>query len=159
MAYNRNFDMGAFFENISKAAQDFGQNIRENGMYEAAGEKNANSYTGAVSCPPANIYTAANGSLVFEFALAGFNEAEIDLSFQGDFMVLSAARSASPQTTGVYLRHDIDFAPVEKRKFQVPAAEYNQEAVSAVFKNGLLTVTIPSQEPPEAKNKVPITVN
>ncbi|MDR0550991.1 MAG: Hsp20/alpha crystallin family protein [Spirochaetaceae bacterium] len=182
MAYNRNFDMGAFFENISRAAQDFERNFREGGFYDGADRtrqaddalytkdgRNGNEYA-AFSYPQANIYKTTGagggtpGALVFEFALAGFDEQDIDLSFQGDNMVLSARKqqgvsNAADGEIPAYLRRDITFQPVENRKFSVPSEEYAQEQVKAVFKNGLLTVTIPPKQAAEPKNKVSINTD
>ena len=35
---------------------------------------------------------------------------------------------------------------IEKREYRVPAASYDQAATKAVFKNCVLTVTVPSKE-------------
>ncbi|MDR2490872.1 MAG: Hsp20/alpha crystallin family protein [Spirochaetaceae bacterium] len=162
-----NFDIGAFFDNISKAAQDFHRNVRESGGdFGGDGvEKNANDY-GAFPYPRANIYKRRDGCFVFEFELTGFSESDIDLSFQGNYMVLSVKPVAGAdgnceveaETADFYLRRDIQFLPVENRRFFVPAEEYNQEAVKAVFKNGLLSIRIPPQKAPENKNAVHIEI-
>ena len=173
-----NIDIGAFFENISKAAQDFQRNIREHGgEFGGGAEKNANDYC-AFPYPRANIYKCADRHFVFEFELAGFSESDIDLSFQGDYMVLSVKPAAgtagagaadtggngrpgsgAAETTDFYLRRDLQFLPIENRRFFVPAEEYNQEAVKAVFKNGLLSISIPPQKSPENKNSVRIEIH
>lgn len=167
-----NFDIGGFFDNISKAAQDFQRNLKENGgEFGGGAEKNANDYC-TFQYPKANIYKRGDGHFVFEFALAGFSEGDIDLSFQGDYMVLSVKPAAGTaahltgagdndgaETADFYLRRDLQFLPIENRRFFVPADEYNQEAVKAVFKNGLLSISIPPQKTPENKNSVRIEIN
>ncbi|MDR2521891.1 MAG: Hsp20/alpha crystallin family protein [Spirochaetaceae bacterium] len=163
MQDNYSFDMREVFEDLMKAAQNFQWNPRgRNGG--GGGEKNANEYSEFAS-PPANILKRSDGTLVFQFALAGFSEADIDLSFQGDSMVLSARHSGETACANgagddnghdVFLRRDMDFRPVENRSFNVPADEYDQEKVAALFKNGLLTVSIPPKTAPEQKNKVRI---
>lgn len=87
-------------------------------------------------------YNLEDGALVFEFLLPGFDEAGINLSFKDDKMILKATlperlRGGSAEARRPLMR-DID-----RREYPVPADRYNQLASRAVFKNGVLTVTIP----------------
>ena len=47
-------------------------------------------YYPAYSYPPSNVYLTKEKELMFEFALSGFNEKNIDLQFKGDYMILTA---------------------------------------------------------------------
>ncbi|MDR1948132.1 MAG: Hsp20/alpha crystallin family protein, partial [Spirochaetaceae bacterium] len=106
-------DLGTIFDEIFEAAQNFsdefhrnfeqfGPGIRSDG-YGARGpfcqkgpfsqrnpfDENVDYYPN-YSYPPMNVYMTADRSMNFEFALAGFDEKDISLSFQGDYMVFSA---------------------------------------------------------------------
>jgi HSP20 family molecular chaperone IbpA len=95
--------------------------------------------------PRHETYEQADGSLVYRFQLPGFDESCINLSFRGDLMILKATvperlRAESAEGRQSFLR-DID-----RREYRVPADRYDQTAVKAVFKNGILTVTIPPKD-------------
>jgi len=95
--------------------------------------------------PRHETYEQADGSLVYRFQLPGFDESCISLSFRGDLMILKASlpehlRAASAEGRRSFLR-DID-----RREYSVPADRYEQTAVKAVFRNGILTVTIPPKD-------------
>lgn len=96
------------------------------------------------SNPRYETYKREDGSLVFEFLLPGFEESGIDLSFKGDAMILKASLPEShrsgPEGRRPFLR-DID-----RREYAVPADKYDQPAAKAVFRSGVLTVTIPAVE-------------
>ncbi len=95
--------------------------------------------------PRHETYEQADGSLVYRFQLPGFDESCISLTFRGDLMILKATvperlRAESAEGRPSFLR-DID-----RREYSVPADRYDQTAVKAVFKNGILTVTIPQKD-------------
>ncbi|MFA6506580.1 MAG: Hsp20/alpha crystallin family protein, partial [Treponemataceae bacterium] len=97
-------------------------------------------YYPSYSYPPMNVYMLADRTLVFEFALAGFDEKDIGLSFQGDYMVFSARMSLEvPADEGVrYFKRRLKLKDIEKQKYYVPADKYDQERVKAVYRNGIL---------------------
>jgi HSP20 family molecular chaperone IbpA len=148
------------FDDISKAARAFQQELSGYARnYHKFGEKEScgSGVYDEYDWPPVNVYTAGDGAneLVFEFGLAGFQEEDVSLIFQGDYMVLSAfcrtalkncdgQETAPPETH--YLKKSLCFAPVDKQKYHVPADKYAQEKTKAVFKNGLLRVSIPIKE-------------
>lgn len=95
--------------------------------------------------PRHETFEQADGSLVYRFQLPGFDESCINLSFRGDLMILKATvperlRAESASGSGSFLR-DID-----RREYRVPADRYEQTAVKAIFRNGILTVTIPPKD-------------
>jgi HSP20 family molecular chaperone IbpA len=146
------------FDDISRAARAFQQELSGYARnYHKFDGKEAHS-TGVYDqydWPPVNVYTAGDDSLVFEFGLAGFQEEDVSLVFQGDYMVLSAfcrtalknceGQEAAPPETR-YLKKSLCFSPVERQKYYVPADKYAQEKTKAVFKNGLLRVSVPIKD-------------
>jgi len=102
MKSNRMYvDIGAILDEVFEAAKDFGEKMKDIGP-DMEGEpwqhkprfddENADYYP-AYSFPPMNIYLTSERSIVFEFALAGFAEKDIVLTFQGDYMVFREDRS------------------------------------------------------------------
>jgi HSP20 family molecular chaperone IbpA len=106
--------------------------------------------------------------MIFEFALAGFDEKDISLSFQGDYMVFSA--KLKEEETGLpveersadenvrYFKRRLKMKDIEKQKYYVPLDKYAQEKVKAVFKNGILKVTIPPKDEPDQNDGIKIEI-
>lgn len=176
-------DIGSILDDIFEAARDFGEKMKNfspgfegpegtgpgpdgprpgcHGMgawFEAHAEEGVDYYP-AYSYPPMNIYMLADRSLIFEFALAGFDEKSISLSFQGDYMVFSAHIEAEQPQEGVrYFKRRLKLKDVERQKYYVPADKFDQEKVKAVFKNGILKVTVPPKATPEAAEGIKIEI-
>jgi HSP20 family molecular chaperone IbpA len=191
-------DLGSIFDEIFDAAQNFQDELHSNFQHYGHGfpggrpfepfgkgffDENADFYPN-YSYPPMNIYMSGDLSLTFEFALAGFEEKDINLSFQGDYMVFSAAvpssmtpspgssapgtcpedgesqqsqregRQESPQ----YIKRRLKMKDIEKQKYYVPLDKYAQEKVRAVFKNGILKVTIPPKDEPDQNEGINIEI-
>ena len=86
--------------------------------------------------------------MVLEFALAGLDESAVTILFQGDYLVLSAkvaprADEGDEGDEGSYSMHGFKPRNIEKQKYRVNAEDFAQELSKAVFKNGVLTVTVP----------------
>jgi HSP20 family molecular chaperone IbpA len=115
--------------------------------------------------------------MVFEFALAGFEEKDISLSFQGDYMVFSAkigetlgpeeaSSEGRPLSDGRpqidenlrYFKRRLKLKDIEKQKYFVPLDKYAQEKVKAVFKNGILKVSIPPKDEPDQNEGIKIEI-
>jgi len=128
-------ESGSFEENFRHAGGDQG----------CCGNSDFSFRFGFQGRPRHTEYKNEDGSLVFEFLLPGFDESCIDLSFKGDMMILKA-------TVPDYLRQKVRegnrpfVRDVDRREYSVPAVRYDQAAVKAVLKNGILTVTIPARE-------------
>ena len=200
-------DLGTVFDEIFEAAKDLhdefrknfgsenfhGEHFHENLHENLHGEKfhrkpcegwffNENTdYYPNYSYPPMNVYMTGDRSLIFEFALAGFDEKDISLSFQGDYMVFSAAlpRDAGQDSSGTsvssenaagrayegspdenirYLKHRLKMKAIERQKYFVPLDKYAQEKVKAVFRNGILKVSIPPKEEPDQNDGIRIEI-
>jgi len=176
-------DLGTIFDEIFEAARDFQDEFRKNfngngnshGYPHPHGEnpwcfdENTDYYPN-YSYPPMNIYMTGDRSLIFEFALAGFEENDISLSFQGDYMVFQAAMSGAgtadgqngeanvPDETIRYFKRRLKMKAIDKQKYFVPMDKYAQEKVKAVFRNGILKVTVPPKEEPEQNSGIKIEI-
>jgi HSP20 family protein len=160
--YDRNFDFGASLDDIVHAAREFGEKMKEMGPDMApwfegcygpfdhgSGARPRHEHPKVYFYPPTNAYAARDGSLVFEFAMAGMDESAVKIEFQGDYLVLSAKagrRGAGAGGSGFY-RPGFRPRGIYRQKYSVPAADYAQDQAKAVFRNGVLTVTIPPKEP------------
>jgi HSP20 family molecular chaperone IbpA len=184
-------DLGSIFDDIFEAAQDFKDELHRN-FHHCGPEGNENFGRGPFSFgknffdentdfypnysyPPMNVFMTADRSLVFEFALAGFDEKDISLSFQGDYMVFSAkiADNAAGDSSGPaaedsparyheenvrYLKRRLKMKDIEKQKYYVPLDKYAQENVKAVYKNGILRVSIPPKDEPDQNDGIKIEI-
>jgi len=108
-----------------------------------------------------NVFMTNDRSLIFEFALAGFDEKDISLTFQGDYMVFSAAlppKEAVPDENIRYFKRRLKMKSIDRQKYFVPLDKYAQDKVKAVFRNGILRVSIPPKEEQEQSNGIKIEI-
>ncbi|MDR0586961.1 MAG: Hsp20 family protein, partial [Treponema sp.] len=188
-------DLGEIFDDIFDAAQgfreEFQRSFRRDPFVKHCFDENTDYYPN-YSYPPMNIYMSADRSMTFEFALAGFEEKNISLAFQGDYMVFSAKIGAAvdepdgrgesdvPDPRGYggetgydrgkadydeagqeslrYFKRRLKFKDIEKQKYYVPLDKYAQENVKAVFKNGILRVTVPPKDEPDQNDGIRIEI-
>ncbi|MDR2313991.1 MAG: Hsp20/alpha crystallin family protein [Spirochaetaceae bacterium] len=168
-------DLGTIFDELFNVADEFRSELHKSfdefsgggcaGRDERPGRYfNGNTdYYPGFSYPPMNVFLTGDKSLIFEFALAGFDEKNIDLSFQGDYMIFSArienerAEQETPEHTH-YLKRRLKFKDIDMQKYYVPLDKYAQENVKAVFKNGILRVTIPPKQEPDQNDGVKIEI-
>jgi HSP20 family molecular chaperone IbpA len=160
-------DIGSMLDEIFDAAKTFGDQMKNNfgpgspggssgpegprpgGPWFHGMDQDENSdWYPSFSYPPMNIFLTQDRSMVFEFALSGFEEKDISLSFQGDYMVFSAriGLNSVPDEGIRYFKRRLKLKDIEKQKYYVPAEKFDQIAVKAVFKNGILRVTVPPKE-------------
>jgi HSP20 family molecular chaperone IbpA len=190
-------DLGTIFDEIFEAAQNFRNEFQQNfdqfggGLgsrrYEPGNpfggrgpfDENIDYYPN-YSYPPMNVYMTADRSMNFEFALAGFDEKDISLSFQGDYMVFGAklstgniAKSGEDGAEGRacdgdcsgenqenirYFKRRLKMKDIEKQKYFVPLDKYAQEKVKAVYRNGILKVSIPPKDEPDQNEGIKIEI-
>ena len=183
----RNYmDLGSIFDEIFDAAQDFKDEFhRKFNQCDPDGtgfshgpfpfgrqffDENTDFYPN-YSYPPMNVLMTEDRTLVFEFALAGFDENDISLSFQGDYMVFSATigGAAAEQSADSpakfpgdenvrYFKRRLKMKDIEKQKYFVPLDKYAQEKVKAVYKNGILRVSIPPKDEPDQNDGIKIEI-
>jgi len=167
------FDLGRIMDEAFKVAENFGKAFGEcmgegvpnaDEMREHFREKfkwhdHADFYP-HYSYPPMNIYLAPDKSLVFEVALAGFEESGIDLQFRGDHLYFTAkAPEAAGEEEGVqYFKRRLKLKGVEEQRYYVPEDRFDRDKVQARFRNGLLRVVIPAKEEPAAKQGVRVNI-
>ena len=181
-------DLGNIFDEIFEAARDFHDEFRRNfdpsgcghlgtDGHRTEGRRPGNpswifdeniDYYPNYSYPPMNVYMVADRSLIFEFALAGFDEKDISLSFQGDYMVFSASISQNetssqgettvPADNVRYFKRRLKMKDIEKQKYYVPLDKYAQDQVKAVFRNGILRVSIPPKDEPDQSEGIKIEI-
>jgi len=148
------FDIGQVMDQVFEAAHKFKNvfkdgfpNFGQEGGCEFRWDENVDFYP-LYSYPPANVYLTKNRELILEFALAGFEEKDVSLQFQGDYLVLSAKPSAGRQEEeGLrYFKRRLKFKEITAQKYFVPENRFDRSKVKAVFKNGILKVTVPPRE-------------
>ena len=165
-------DIGSMLDEIFDAARTFGDEMRDNfgpgrgpgpgprGPWFGEGQDENADWYPSYSYPPMNIYLTQDRAIVFEFALAGFSENDISLSFQGDYMIFSARIGLEGMADeGVrYIKRRLKLKDVEKQKYYVPADKFEQSLVKAVFANGILRITVPPKEQVEQPEGVKIEI-
>jgi HSP20 family protein len=159
------FDLGSLFDDIFEAARNFSDNISaefrfdKEGPFGAFNDENVDYYPN-YCYPPMNLYMTKDRTLVFEFAVSGFDESDIQLSFQGDYMTFSATmgKRDDPNEGVRYFKRRLKMKDIEKQKYFVPADKFDQSKVKAVFKNGILKVIIPARTEPETADGVKIEI-
>ncbi|MCL2720845.1 MAG: Hsp20/alpha crystallin family protein [Treponema sp.] len=182
MKGSRNYmDLGSIFDEIFETTRNFSDDFhRKFDFRDFPGtftfdkhfiDENTDYYPN-YSYPPMNVFMTEDRSLVFEFALAGFNEKDINLSFQGDYMVFSAkidniskentsnenAVSCQSEENIRYFKRRLKMKDIEKQKYYVPLDKYAQENVKAVYKNGILRVNIPPKDEVEQNDGIKIEI-
>ena len=146
--HNRDYlDLGQLFDQIFKATEEFTNSFGDFG-FEARKNAEHRNYYSIYPFPPANIYMLPDRTIVFEFALAGYRDNDVTLQFSGDYMVLSAkAPETSCDTEEViFFNRRLKFKTIPEQKYFVPEDKFDRENAKAVFKNGILKVTVPSRE-------------
>jgi len=187
MKGTRNYmDLGSIFDEIFEAAQEFQNEFHRSfnkcgpentgfgqgpfGFAKQFFDENTDFYPN-YSYPPMNVYITGDRTLAFEFALAGFAEKDINLSFQGDYMIFSAKISDNagaeqsadsqvklPEENIRYLKRRLKMKDIEKQKYFVPLDKYAQEKVKAVYKNGILKISIPPKDEPDCSDGIKIEI-
>ena len=165
-------DIGTILDEVFDAAKSFGVNFQNMGetmhghpgagvkpWFDINHDENADYYPG-YSYPPMNIYLTSERGMVFEFALAGFDEKDISLTFQGDYMVFSAKIGLGElhDDDVRYFKRRLKLKDVEKQKYYVPADKFAQDKVRAIFHSGILKVTIPPKEESDLPEGIKIEI-
>lgn len=159
-------DIGKIMDEFFDAAQNIKDGF-ENGFQfdndESKGFSRENNfdYYPNYSYPPANIYLTKDKEMIFEFALAGFNEDNISLEFQGDHMLFAAKIPDHLRNNdGVrYFKRRLKLKDIPEQKYFVPENKFDRLKVSAKFKNGILKITIPPREETNQQERVKIKIH
>lgn len=146
--HNRDYmDLGRLMDQIFQATESFTNSFGDFGFQFQKDAEHRNYYS-VYPFPPANIYMLPDKTMVFEFALAGYQDSDVSLEFQGEYMVLSAtAPDQSPDGDEViFFNRRLKFKNIPQQKYFVPEDKFDRESAKAVFKNGILKVTIPPRD-------------
>ena len=146
--HNRDYlDLGRLLDQIFKATEQFTNSF---GNYGFEARKNAEhrNYYSVYPFPPANIYMLNDKTMVLEFALAGYRDEDVSLEFQGDYMVLSANAPETEYDNDevIYFNRRLKFKQLVDQKYFVPEDKFDRDEAKAVFKNGILKVSVPARE-------------
>jgi HSP20 family molecular chaperone IbpA len=63
-----------------------------------------------------------------------------------------------PEENVRYFKRRLKLKDIEKQKYYVPLDKYAQDQVRAVYKNGILRVTVPPREEQEQNNGIKIEI-
>ena len=156
-------DLREVMDEIFAAAEDFRKAVEDEvGSWNSHGFSwgEQRDYYSAYSYPPMNVYMTADKSLVLEFALAGFSESDVSLEFRGDYLYFSAkSPEGHEKEEGVrYFKRRLKFKDIKEQKYFVPEDKFNREEVRAVFKDSILTVTVPPKESAAEPEGVKVTI-
>jgi HSP20 family protein len=112
--------------------------------------RNISNFIGndAVFNQPAVNVVETDDSFKLELAAPGFDKQDFSVNIENDLLTVSATRETkSEETKERYTRREFAVASF-KRSFKLPKT-VNQDAISAVYENGILSVTLDKKE--EAK--------
>jgi HSP20 family molecular chaperone IbpA len=137
------------------SADDMREHFREKFKWHSHGD-----FYPYYSYPPMNIFLTKEKSLVFEIALAGFEEKDIDLQFRGDNLYLSVqAPKAAEEEEGIqYFKRRLKLKSIDEQRYYVPEDKFDRSKVDARFKDGLLRVVIPAREAEKEKEGVKVRI-
>jgi HSP20 family protein len=165
------FDLGRIMDEAFKFAEslgdafDHGADDAVDKMRHAAeqlgrGPFGTPDYYPAYLYPPATIYLTREKKLVFELALAGFEEKDIKVQFRGDHLLFSATGPKAPDgEEGVqFFKRRLKLKDIEEQRFYVPSEKFDQAATQATFHNGLLRLVVPPREQPETGDEIKISI-
>jgi HSP20 family protein len=173
---NKSFtiDLGRIMDEAFQWAQDFSETF-QNGMHcmgdrfpnpEELREKfrerfkNYEDLYPYYAYPPANIFLTKEKSLVLEFALAGFEEKNIDLQFRSDYLYFSAKapESGEPEEGVQFFKRRLKLKSIEEQRYYVPEDKFDHSRIEARFRNGLLRLTVPAKADSAPKEGVKVTI-
>jgi HSP20 family protein len=148
----------AFGEKVSEGfptAEEMREHFREKFKWHGHGD-----FYPYYAYPPMNIFLTKEKSLVFEIALAGFEEKDIDLQFRGDYLHLSARPPGSAdEEEGIqYFKRRLKLKSIDEQRYYVPEDKFDRNKVEARFANGLLRVAIPARESERKEQGVKVRI-
>lgn len=157
-------DLGRILDEVFSAAENMSTVFGEKTGFDPS-QKGFNwdaqwDFYPSQNYPPVNIYMKDDKTMVFEFALAGFRESDIDLQFKGDYMILSATPppNAEPDESIHFLKRRLKIKEINDQRYFVPEDKFDREASEATFKNGILRVTVPPKESPDDEDGYKISI-
>ncbi|MCE7924349.1 MAG: Hsp20/alpha crystallin family protein [Haliscomenobacteraceae bacterium CHB4] len=121
-----------------------------NGFLDEFFNRNISNFIGsdAVLNQPAVNIVETDEAFKLEFAAPGYDKQDFSVNVENDFLTVSASRETKNEEQNErYTRREFSVTSF-KRSFKLPKT-VNQEAIAAVYENGILNVTLGKKE--EAK--------
>ena len=106
---------------------------------------------GEASVAPRIDFSESDAEIVIAAELPGIEEKDIQISLEDGVLTIRGERSAEKVEDEKGVRHTETYRGKYERKLRLPS-EVDADAVKAVYRNGVLTVTLP--KPPEAQPQV-----
>ena len=97
-----------------------------------------------------------DGNLILRAELPGMIEKDIDLKLEGNTLILKGERKLDTEDKKNNYHRVESFYGSFTRSFRLPET-VDQEKISADYKNGVLTITIP-QKPEVRPREIPVSV-
>jgi HSP20 family molecular chaperone IbpA len=120
---------------------------------EEAFSKTKELFSSSSNFPPVNAHQQKDGSLLLEFAFAGYKKDEINLTFEGDTLVLTSDGHERPDYEKAReIKRGIKLSKFEI-KYQLAPDHFDTSKTKAKFEDGILSITIPL-----AESKIPKAV-
>jgi len=162
------FDLGHVMDEAFKFAESIGETIdreaaekmRRAAEHFGRGPFANPDYYPAYLYPPSTIYLSRDKKLVFEIALAGFDEKDITVQFKGDHLLFSAKAPRVEETdeSVQYFKRRLKLKDIDEQRYYVPADKFDQAGTQARFHNGLLTLVVPPREHANTEEEIRIDI-
>jgi molecular chaperone IbpB/HSP20 family protein len=154
-------DLGKVMDDIFCAAEDFTNAFTDRMRFHPndKGLRWNREFYSTYSFPPSNVFMTEDKTLVFEFAVAGFPEDSMTLEFKGDYLVFSGElpEDAQDPEDARYFKRRLKRKSFSNQRYYVPSDKFDRETVKAVYRNGMLTVTIPARD--EVTSEPGVSIN
>ena len=94
--------------------------------------------------PPCDLEVGEDKSLTYSFAVAGYKEEDVSISYEDEHLVLTL-KGPDDVDTKKYIQRRIKRGNV-KARYHIPITKYDIPKMEAKLRNGILTVHIPVRE-------------
>lgn len=109
------------------------------------------------SFPPANIFVDEDNNFCLNFALAGYDKEDLDISFNGDIVIVSTTEEYDKKETPNVKKSIVNNIKKTHFKYSYLIPEgTDKEKTTATFKNGMLSIVIPAKK---AKEKQELSIS
>jgi HSP20 family protein len=161
------FDLGRIMDEAFKCAEEIGrafdhetaERIRRTAEHCGMGAFGAPDFYPGYLYPPANIYLTREKKLVFEIALAGFEEKDLSIQFRGDSLIFAAKAPVRTEEEFVQsFKRRLKLRDIEEQRYYVPADKFDHSSTQASFRNGLLKIVVPPRQQAEKGDEIKVDI-